>query len=87
MISLRLIVLLLAASVARAGGGVHKQVHVLHVPPTTPSSASRALSPSLTSLSFDPAFWVEFWGNETHPNEFSMQMIKVPPPSVNEREK
>ncbi|KAJ7685454.1 hypothetical protein DFH06DRAFT_1264692 [Mycena polygramma] len=65
------LLLLLAASVACGA-----QVHVLHVPPTTPPTASRPLNSALTSLSFDPAFWVEFWGNKTHPNEFSMQMIK-----------
>ncbi|KAJ6525730.1 hypothetical protein B0H19DRAFT_589203 [Mycena capillaripes] len=69
MISLCLILL---ASAATRGA----QAHVLHVPPTAPPTASRALDPALTSLSFDPAFWVEFWGNETHPNEFSMRMIK-----------
>ncbi|KAJ7157006.1 hypothetical protein C8R43DRAFT_883719 [Mycena crocata] len=62
----------LLASVAAAA-----QVHVLHVPPTAPPSASRKLDPALTSLSVDPAFWVEFWGNKTHPNEFSMQMLKI----------
>ncbi|KAJ7594707.1 hypothetical protein C8J56DRAFT_1012852 [Mycena floridula] len=49
--------------------------YTLHVP-LAPSSLSRKLSPALTSLSIDPAFWVEFWGNNTHPNEFSMQMLK-----------
>ncbi|KAJ7709588.1 hypothetical protein B0H17DRAFT_998910 [Mycena rosella] len=59
----------LLASVASAA-------RVLHVPLTPPLTASRPLDPALTSLSFDPAFWVEFWGNETHPNAFSMQMLK-----------
>ncbi|KAJ7775143.1 hypothetical protein B0H16DRAFT_1713571 [Mycena metata] len=53
-----------------------RTIHVLQVPPTAPPNVSRALDGALTSLSFDPAFWVEFWGNRTHPNEFSMQMIK-----------
>ncbi|KAK7037976.1 hypothetical protein R3P38DRAFT_2903724 [Favolaschia claudopus] len=52
------------------------RVYVLQAPSHPPLTASRPLSPALTSLSVDPAFWVEFWGNETHPNEFSMQMIK-----------
>ncbi|KAJ7137661.1 hypothetical protein C8R44DRAFT_607044 [Mycena epipterygia] len=60
---------LLLASVATASC-------VLHVPLSPPPSTSRPLDPALTSLSFDPAFWVEFWGNATHPNEFSMQMLK-----------
>ncbi|KAJ7444823.1 hypothetical protein FB451DRAFT_1104514, partial [Mycena latifolia] len=49
---------------------------VLHVPLKPPLTVSRPLDPALTSFSIDPAFWVEFWGNKTHPNEFSMQMLK-----------
>ncbi|KAF7311470.1 Glycoside hydrolase family 79 protein [Mycena kentingensis (nom. inval.)] len=61
-------------SEAAAGGAF--QVHVLHIPARVPETASRPLDPSLTSLSVDPAFWLEFFGNATHPNEFSMQMLK-----------
>ncbi|KAJ6597210.1 hypothetical protein DFH09DRAFT_904977 [Mycena vulgaris] len=61
-------ILLLASAAAAA--------RVLHVPSTAPPSVSRPLDPALTSFSVDPAFWAEFWGNKTHPNEFSMQMLK-----------
>ncbi|KAJ7343161.1 hypothetical protein DFH08DRAFT_702361 [Mycena albidolilacea] len=50
--------------------------HVLHIPPTPPPHASRPLSPALASLSVDPAFWAEFWGNATHPNLFSMRLLR-----------
>ncbi|KAJ7172218.1 hypothetical protein C8R46DRAFT_947166 [Mycena filopes] len=55
---------------------VHAVVHVLNIPPAAPPNVSSALDPALTSFSFDPAFWVEFGGNKSHPNEFSMQMIR-----------
>ncbi|KAJ7252512.1 hypothetical protein C8J57DRAFT_1187577 [Mycena rebaudengoi] len=50
-------------------------LHVLNVPPIAPPSISRRLDPALTSLSVDPAFWSEFWGNSSHPNHFSMQLL------------
>ncbi|CUA73598.1 hypothetical protein RSOLAG22IIIB_10904 [Rhizoctonia solani] len=41
-----------------------------------PQHASRILHPAFTSLSVDPAFWVEFFGNSSRPNKLSFQLIK-----------
>ncbi|KAJ7251373.1 hypothetical protein C8J57DRAFT_1238715 [Mycena rebaudengoi] len=41
-------------------------LHVLNVPPIAPPSVSRRL---------DPALWSKFWGNSSHPNHFSMQLL------------
>ncbi|CEL61683.1 hypothetical protein RSOLAG1IB_04433 [Rhizoctonia solani AG-1 IB] len=48
----------------------------LEVPQKLPQGASRVLHPAFTSLSVDPAFWVEFFGNSSHPNKLSFQLIK-----------
>ncbi|KAG8706435.1 hypothetical protein FRC08_001074 [Ceratobasidium sp. 394] len=48
----------------------------LEIPKTPPPTASRILNPAFASLSVDPAFWVEFFGNSTHPNKLSFQLIK-----------
>ncbi|KAJ1306966.1 hypothetical protein OPQ81_007946 [Rhizoctonia solani] len=49
---------------------------ILEVPQRLPQRASRVLHPAFTSLSVDPAFWVEFFGNSSHPNKLSFQLIK-----------
>ncbi|CAE6402806.1 unnamed protein product [Rhizoctonia solani] len=49
---------------------------LLEVPQTAPQHASRILHPAFTSLSVDPAFWVEFFGNSSRPNKLSFQLIK-----------
>ncbi|KAG9088534.1 hypothetical protein FRC06_001979 [Ceratobasidium sp. 370] len=48
----------------------------LEIPKTPPPTASRILNPAFASFSVDPAFWVEFFGNSTHPNKLSFQLIK-----------
>ncbi|CAE6428102.1 unnamed protein product [Rhizoctonia solani] len=49
---------------------------LLEVPQRPPPHASRILHPAFTSLSVDPAFWVEFFGNSSQPNKLSFQLIK-----------
>ncbi|EUC55654.1 glycoside hydrolase family 79 protein [Rhizoctonia solani AG-3 Rhs1AP] len=49
---------------------------LLEVPQRAPQYASRILHPAFTSLSVDPAFWVEFFGNLERPNKLSFQLIK-----------
>ncbi|GAB1518129.1 hypothetical protein RhiTH_001188 [Rhizoctonia solani] len=48
----------------------------LEVPRNPPQHASRILHPAFASLSVDPAFWVEFFGNSSNPNKLSFQLIE-----------
>ncbi|KAF8675664.1 hypothetical protein RHS04_06641 [Rhizoctonia solani] len=48
----------------------------LEVPRNPPQHASRMLHPAFASLSVDPAFWVEFFGNSSNPNKLSFQLIE-----------
>lgn len=45
--------------------------------PKTASGASIEHSPSYTSFSFEPAFWVEFFGNDTEPNTFTFDALNT----------
>ncbi|KAK4502634.1 hypothetical protein PRZ48_006060 [Zasmidium cellare] len=49
----------------------------LAIPQTPPQGASIPHSPSYTSFSFEPAFWVEFFGNATSPNTFTFNAINT----------
>lgn len=50
------------------------QPHTLS-PPS--SDLSIAHDPSFPSLSFEPAFWVEFFGNLTHPNALTFSLLSL----------
>ncbi|KAF2159696.1 glycoside hydrolase family 79 protein [Zasmidium cellare ATCC 36951] len=49
----------------------------LSIPQTPPIGASISHSPSYTSFSFEPAFWVEFFGNATTPNTFTFAALNT----------
>ncbi|KAK4623620.1 Beta-glucuronidase [Fulvia fulva] len=52
--------------------------HAIHLDvPSTCEGASIKHSPSYTSFSFEPAFWVEFFGNLTEPNTFTFGAINT----------
>ncbi|KAK5947222.1 hypothetical protein PMZ80_001370 [Knufia obscura] len=46
----------------------------LHIPRTA-SGASIEHKTSFSSFSFEPAFWVEFFGNASQPNELTFQLL------------
>ena len=43
--------------------------------PSSPVGASIGHSPSFQSFSFEPAFWVEFFGNATAPNPLTFELL------------
>lgn len=43
--------------------------------PGSATGASIGHSTSFSSFSFEPAFWVEFFGNASHPNELTFQLL------------
>lgn len=45
--------------------------------PRTAAGASIEHNPSYTSFSFEPAFWVEFFGNYTQPNKFTFGALNT----------
>lgn len=45
--------------------------------PLTPAGASIAHDASYTSFSFEPAFWVEFFGNKSMPNNFTFTALNT----------
>ena len=45
--------------------------------PTTADGASIKHSPSYSSFSFEPAFWVEFFGNASTPNNFTFDALST----------
>ncbi|GAB1738351.1 hypothetical protein NU219Hw_g3162t1 [Hortaea werneckii] len=45
--------------------------------PETASGASIAHSNSFASFSIDPAFWVEFFGNASNPNELTFRLLNL----------
>jgi hypothetical protein len=45
--------------------------------PETAAGASIEHSPSYSSFSFEPAFWVEFFGNASNPNNFTFDAISI----------
>ena len=48
----------------------------LQGPPTLPHDASSALSPSLASFSIETAFFEEFFGNHSFPNQLSLNLLQ-----------
>lgn len=49
----------------------------LAIPLTPPQGASIPHSPSYSSFSFEPAFWVEFFGNASNPNTFTFDALNT----------
>ena len=45
--------------------------------PSTAAGASIPHSPSFSSFSFEPAFWVEFFGNASTPNELTFRLLNL----------
>lgn len=45
--------------------------------PKSAAGASIEHSPSYSSFSFEPAFWVEFFGNSSHPNNFTFNALST----------
>ncbi|KAK4561423.1 hypothetical protein LTR86_004741 [Recurvomyces mirabilis] len=45
--------------------------------PKDDSGASIAHSPSFSSFSFEPAYWVEFFGNSTSPNPLTFRLLDL----------
>lgn len=45
--------------------------------PRTADGASIPHSPDYSSFSFEPAFWVEFFGNATRPNQFTFKALST----------
>lgn len=48
----------------------------LQGPPTLPPDASSPLSPSLASFSIETAFFEEFFGNHSSPNQLSLNLLQ-----------
>ena len=55
-------------------GGEHTKPLCLDIP-STGAGASIGHHPSYSSFSFEPAFWYEFFGNATIPNDFTFNAI------------
>lgn len=64
----------LALSLPR--GGDHKETLCLDIP-SSGAGASIAHSSSYSSFSFEPAFWYEFFGNATSPNDFTFNALST----------
>ena len=47
------------------------------LPRQSTHTISDAVTSSFLSFSVDPAFWTEFFGNSTHPNKFTLNLLKV----------
>lgn len=45
--------------------------------PKTALGASIKHDPSFVSFSFEPAFWVEFFGNSSSPNELAFNLLDL----------
>ncbi|KAK5128100.1 hypothetical protein LTR08_004205 [Meristemomyces frigidus] len=45
--------------------------------PSTAAGASIPHTPSFSSFSFEPAFWVEFFGNASTPNELTFRLLNL----------
>lgn len=48
----------------------------LKEPPTLPPDASPSLNPSLASFSIETAFFEEFFGNKSFPNQLSLNLLQ-----------
>lgn len=60
--------------VASQPTGGHSDVFALQIPKTA-LGASIEHDPSFASFSFEPAFWVEFFGNSSTPNNLAFNLL------------
>jgi hypothetical protein len=67
---------LLLASTVQAHPKPHAKHHKLSIPRTA-QNASIAHTNSFASFSFEPAFWVEFFGNASDPNELTFGLLDL----------
>jgi len=54
--------------------GGHSNVFALQIPKTA-LGASIEHDPTFASFSFEPAFWVEFFGNSSTPNKLAFDLL------------
>jgi len=67
---------LLLASTVQAHPKPHVQHHKLSIPRTA-ENASIPHANSFASFSFEPAFWVEFFGNASSPNALTFGLLDL----------
>jgi hypothetical protein len=67
-------VLIAARIVTSQPTGGHCDVFALEIPKTA-LGASIEHDPSFASFSFEPAFWVEFFGNSSTPNQLAFNLL------------
>jgi hypothetical protein len=67
---------LLLASTVQAHPKPHAKYHKLSIPRTA-ENASIAHANSFASFSFEPAFWVEFFGNASNPNPLTFGLLDL----------
>ncbi len=64
-----------ASPVDRRGESCEPQVHLLSPPARGAAGASIAHTSSFASFSFEPAFWVEFFGTYASPNPLTFSLL------------
>jgi hypothetical protein len=67
---------LLLASTVQAHPKPHTKYHKLSIPRTA-QNASIPHANSFASFSFEPAFWVEFFGNASNPNALTFGLLDL----------
>ena len=67
---------LLLASTVQAHPKPHAKYHKLSIPRTA-ENASIPHANSFASFSFEPAFWVEFFGNASNPNALTFGLLDL----------
>lgn len=67
---------LLLASTVQAHPKPHAKYHKLSIPRTA-QNASIPHANSFASFSFEPAFWVEFFGNASEPNALTFGLLDL----------
>ena len=67
---------LLLASTVQAHPTPHAKHHKLSIPRTA-QNASIPHANSFASFSFEPAFWVEFFGNASNPNALTFGLLDL----------
>jgi hypothetical protein len=67
---------LLLASMVQAHPKPHAKHHKLSIPRTA-ENASIPHAKSFASFSFEPAFWVEFFGNASDPNALTFGLLDL----------
>jgi len=67
---------LLLASTVQAHPKPHAKNHKLSIPRTA-QNASIPHANSFASFSFEPAFWVEFFGNASNPNPLTFGLLDL----------